>query len=178
MSVLLTAMVFVGFGCQPDASSPQNDSVNPIYTSTFTGTFEGDGKLYYQETSLPEAEKKVGEHIPVPTYLPEAFKIQEAYIRESPEGYKWVIQLLISDVPIEWQGEEFETKILYSIYWFSIAPKPIDLEKVYIGHHQWAFIEEEDDYTMLFWWQNSLMELSRTKQFGVGELTKIASSVE
>jgi hypothetical protein len=183
LPVLVTAIMFAGFGCQPATSFPQNDevpsdNVNPIYTSTFTGTFAGYGKLDYQKTTLPEAEKKVGEHIPVPTYFPEAFKIQEVYIRESPKGYKWVIQLLISDVPIEWQGEEFETKMLYSIYWNSIPPKIDWSDMIFIGD-QWAFIEEEEEYLMLIWYVNGhLMELSGTRQIGVVELAKIFSSVE
>jgi hypothetical protein len=172
--------VFVGFGCHPGTSSPQDDNVNPIYTLTFTETLVGPGTLYYQETTLPEAEEKVGEHIPVPTYLPEALEIQEIYVAESPKGSKWVIQLFISDVPIEWQGEEFETKILYSIYWWSTPPKLDWSDIISIGEQRaWVEEEEEEEYLTLIWYVNGhLMGLSGTKQIGVEELAKIVGSVQ
>jgi hypothetical protein len=178
-------MVFGVFGCQPGASSPQkdevpSDNVNPIYTSTFTGTFARYKSLDYQSTTLEEVEEKVGEHIPVPTYFPEAFKVQEVYLAQNPTGNKWIIQVLISDIPIEWQqGDgQFQTKILYSMYWLSIPPRIDWLDRVSIGERS-ALVEEKEEYLMLIWTvKEHLMELSGTNQIGVEELAKIAGSVK
>lgn len=175
--------MFGGFGCQPDTSfSPDDeapsDNVNPIYTLTFTGTFARYESLNYQRTTLEEVEKKIGEHIPVPTYFPEVFKIQEVYLAHNPKGNEWIIQVLISDVPIEWHGDKFETKILYTIYWLSIAPKITWLDTISIGERE-AWVEEKEEYLMLIWSiKEHLMELSGTNQVGVEELARIASSVE
>jgi len=110
--------------------------------------------------------------------LPKGFEIQEVYAAEAPKGYKWIIPILISDEPIEWQGKEFKTKILYTIYWRSVAPKRPDLDTVSIGYDT-AYVQEGDGTLMLFWWAHGVLkELKATKQFAVEELAKIAGSVK
>lgn len=183
--VLITAMMFVGFGCQPDSSLPNNgdvpnDSAYPSYTLTFSSTLRDLAALDYREIVLEELDSTVGEHVPVPTYFPEAFEIQEVYIAESPKGSRWVIPILISDEPIQWQDKEFSTKILYTLYWVSVEPKRPDLDRVSISQGRgWAYIKENDDHLTLIWyWRGSLYELAGTRQFSVEELAKIAGAVQ
>lgn len=166
-SVMVGLMLLSG-GCKSSLS----------YTLTFTTTLRDLAALDYQNTTLEELDSIVGEHVPVPTYLPEGFEVQEVYIAESPKGSKWVTPILISDEPIEWQDEEFKTKILYTIYWRSVAPKRPDLDTVSIGYDT-AYVQEGDDTVMLFWWAHGILkELTATKQFSVKELAKIAGSVK
>ncbi|GAI42027.1 unnamed protein product, partial [marine sediment metagenome] len=56
--------------------------------------------LTVQKTTLEEASNIVGLAVPVPTYLPESYEVQEVYLRPMTSGPPGVI-LLISDREIE-----------------------------------------------------------------------------
>lgn len=186
--VLITVMMFVGFGCQSDSSLPDNEvipsngdrSSYTLDTPMYRGTFLGYKPLDYQKTTPENADTKVGEHIPLPTCLPEGFSIQEVYIAEDPQGYRWIVHFLISDEPIEWQDGQFYTRILYTLYWVSVEPKRPDLDTVSISQGRgWAYIEEEDDSLRLFWYiRGSLRELRAAKQCPLEGLAKIAGAVQ
>jgi len=119
----------------------------------------------------------VGEPIPRPTYLPEGYEIQEVYIAEQPKGWLWVIHLVISDEAIEREGVSITTKMMFSIWWRSTAPKMPWAKPIPVGDRS-AFLVEEEDYNVAtFRTRKRLLDLYASKRFSIRELSKILESV-
>jgi hypothetical protein len=141
----------------------------------------------FQQTTLEELTNRTWEKpLPIPTYLPEGYEIQEVYIYDKPESDYWVIDyweivLLISDSEVEHYNEAFRCKMKLTIY-SSVAflggfkmpwTEKVDLEKT--GHT--ALLEKRDETNDLYWSIRGYVAVLRAgKGIPIRELTKIAAS--
>jgi hypothetical protein len=148
--------------------------------------------LYAQKTTLDQAEKIIGITLPLPSYLPKGYLIQEVYVQYGS------VTLLISDGPIEkklvihtdfagtMQRYELQEKMEMSVRWYSENGIPVRLpvERVTINE-SYGFLETSDDHNTLWWdWypdpgKPGMFELvlSANKGISKNELVKIAESV-
>jgi len=123
--------------------------------ATFTEVLE----LSAQKVTLDEASNVVGWEIPVPSYLPQDYKIQEVYVMDSSVG------LLISDEEIEKelvthtdaagtrQRYEYQSKMGMSISWHSqgvAGGLKLPGDRVMIGETQ-GVIFDAGDHNNLWW---------------------------
>ena len=119
--------------------------------------------------------------MPIPTYLPKGYEIQEAYIHESQNhSDSWEIVLLVSDSEIEHSYGIFQCKIMLTIYDFFLGgfkmpwTEKVDLEKT--GHT--ALLEKRDESNALYWSIRGYAAVLRAgKGIPIRELTKIAASM-
>jgi hypothetical protein len=176
---LLVVISLLGSSCR--SSLPVDDGAVPtdydcpeytLDTHSYRTELFSDRDVEYHQTTVEDADREVGEHIPSPICLPDGFSIQEVYIAQDPIGYRWIIHYLISDEPVVWQGDQFTTKIVYRVYWVSVAPKRPDVDSI-----SGKLIEEENDTVMLIWYQHGhLMELEADKDCPLQGLATIAGS--
>lgn len=167
----------------------------PIINGCQTGpvTFTEVLELSVQKVTLDEASNVVGWEIPVPSYLPQDYKIQEVYVMDSSVG------LLISDEEIEKelvthtdaagtrQRYEYQSKMEMSISWHSqgvAGGLKLPGDKVNIGDTHGVIVDAGDHYNL--WWQprpdleqpgQYEIVLSASKLFKKDELVRIAESV-
>lgn len=167
----------------------------PIINGCQTGpvTFTEVLELSVQKVTLDEASNVVGWEIPVPSYLPQDYKIQEVYVMDSSVG------LLISDEEIEKelvthtdaagtrQRYEYQSKMEMSISWHSqgvAGGLKLPGDKVNIGDTHGVIVDAGDHYNL--WWQprpdleqpgQYEIVLSASKRITKKELTEIAESV-
>jgi hypothetical protein len=138
----------------------------------------------FQKTALEELNNRTWEKpLPIPTYLPKGYEIQEAYIRESQEesDFEFLeIVLLISDSEIEHSYGIFQCKIMLTIYpefpgGFKMpGTEKVELEKT--GHT--ALLEKRDESNALYWSIRGYAAVLRAgKGIPIRELTKIAASM-
>ena len=136
----------------------------------------------FQQTTLEELTNRTWEKpLPIPTYLPKGYEIQEAYIHESQNhSDSWEIVLLISDSEIEYFYGKFMCKIKLTIYDFFLGgfkmpgTEKVDLEKT--GHT--ALLEKRDESNALYWSIRGYAAVLRAgKGIPVRELTRIAASM-
>jgi len=164
-------------------------------TATFTSPLE----LNAQKVTLEEASKIMGVTVPVPTYLPEGYEIQEVYVTGEHE-----VTLLISDEVIEKKlvGKQVVTdvgtvvtpqrydakcKMRMIIRWYPEGGAPIKLpvEKVKINEN-WGFLQGRGNHNALWWdWcptsgEPEMFELvlAANKRISKEELAKVAKSVQ
>ena len=141
--------------------------------ATFTEVLE----LSAQKVTLDEAGNVVGWEIPVPSYLPQDYKIQEIYVMGSTVG------LLISDEEIEWEINEFQCKMRMTIQWDSAGGiKSVRPEPVTIGESK-GQIFRRADHNDLMWniFRKPVVHevrLSASKSIPIRELVKVARSVQ
>ena len=157
-----------------------------------------------EKTTLKEACNTVGLAIPVPTYLPEGYEVQEVYLSPMTSGPPGVI-LLISDRKIErnlvtrtdttgiLQYYELQCRMTISARWNSdglILPPKISSDMgrgVDINEGSgliiWGWDEESND----LWWTLHpdpgdeglfVLEISVSKDFPEEELIRVAESVQ
>jgi len=153
------------------------------YTSTFiTGLTPGA-----QKTSLEEAADIIGVSVPVPTYLPAGFEIQEVYIQDSYE-----VKLIISDQEVEDKKQVspghygVQCKMALIVRWLPPGFPDIkipDGRVEFNGSAGW-FAEHEDHNDL--WWNlyetvppQGFFELVLVaiKEIPKSELVKVAASV-
>jgi hypothetical protein len=136
----------------------------------------------FQQTTLEELNNRTWEKpLPIPTYLPKGYEIQEAYIHESQNhSDSWEIVLLVSDSEIEHSYGIFQCKIMLTIYDFFLGgfkmpwTEKVDLEKT--GHT--ALLEKRDESNALYWSIRGYAAVLRAgKGIPIRELTKIAASM-
>ena len=164
-------------------------------TATFTSPLE----LNAQKVTLEEASKIMGVTVPVPTYLPEGYEIQEVYVTSEHE-----VTLLISDEVIEKklvgkqvvtdvgtvvtpQRYDVKCKMRMIMRWSPEGGVPIKLpvEKVRIDG-SWGFLQDRGDHRALWWeWfpepgKPAMFELvlAASKKISKEELVKVAESVQ
>jgi len=175
ISVLITPIIG---GCQLIASE----------------TFSEIVELHFQRTDLDEAKNTIGISVPVPTYLPKKYEIQEIYLDDS-----WV-RMLISDQAIEKelvthtdafgtrQRYEVQCKMTFSVHWWEAGAPPVRLpvEKVSINGIT-AYLLEKEGCNVLWWnWQPDdkdkpgmfELALEANKKISKKELIKVAESIE
>lgn len=175
VALMVTLLAVTLTGCQ-------------LWSATFTSTLE----LTAQKTTLEEASETIGVTLPVPTYLPEGYEIQEVYVEDS------TVRLLISDKETEKklvthtdaagtrQRYEFRCRMTMSISWFSEMGIPIRLpvKQVKINEST-GFLQDRSDHNALWWnWypnpgEPGMFELviSANKEIPEEELVKVAESV-
>jgi len=162
-----------------------------IFSSTFTSPLPLDAQML----SLEEAGSILGVAVPVPTYLPEGYKIQETYLIGERE-----VTVLISDDAIEKnlvgtntsgvltpQRYDVRSKMRMIIRWSPEGGGPIKLpvEKVQINE-SWGFLQGRGDHRALWWdWfpepdKPAMFELvlAASKRISKEELVKVAESVQ
>lgn len=163
-------------------------------------TFTSFVPLSAEKTSLEEASSIMGVAVPVPSYLPKGYKIQEAYIEEGINHD--AMTLLISDKQIDkrlatytdadgtHQHYEFQCKMQMDIcHWHSEQPlMPIKVpdkgKRVKINESK-GVIMYMDDHNELWWqWDPNAgyrgafeFRLSASKRIGERELVRVAESV-
>ena len=174
MSVFITPVIA---GCQLVASE----------------TFSEIVELHFQRTDLDEAKDTIGVSVPVPTYLPKEYEIQEIYLDDG-----WV-RMLISDQAIAKklvthtdaagtrQRYEVQCKMTFSVTWYEEGAPGVRLpvEKVKINEG-WGFFLDRGNSNAIWWnWQpdnsNSGMfelVLEANKKISKKELIKVAESIE
>ena len=172
LCVALTALLVVA-GCQQQPA-------------TFTSTLE---LTDYQKTTLDEASSIIGETVPVPTYLPKVYEVQEVYIKDTKDSAQWIVVLLISDEEIVWENNEFQCKMRMTIQWDSAGGiKSVRPEPVTIGESK-GQIFRRADHNDLMWNifrkpSGALRQvvhevrLSASKSIPKRELVKVAESVQ
>jgi len=150
-------------------------------------------ELSAQKVTLEEASEIIGRPVPVPTYLPEGYAIQEVYASEHH------VMLLISDKEIEkklvthtdaagtCQRYEFRCRMIMSITWAVPGPPGLKLpgKWVNIDGSGRALIQDRGDHHAL-WWQRpdpvlpgvSELVLLAGKRVSNNELVKIAESAQ
>jgi len=189
--IILPVILLTAAGCQQGPA-------------TFTSALE----LTTQKTTLEEASSIIGRTVPVPTYLPKDYKIQEVYIALYPEKLtRSTVTLLISDEGIEEkklitytirigsrrtetrQRYEFQCKMKMTITWYEEGiPGGLKLpgEGVTIGETRGKILDDRSDHNTL-WWQPRPgpgqegmfdIHLSASKSIPKGELVKVAKSVQ
>jgi hypothetical protein len=156
--------------------------------TTFTEPLE----LTAQKATLEEASSIIGVTVPVPTYLPEGYEIQEVYLDDS------TARLFISDEEIEKklvthtdaagtrQRYEVQCKMEMSVRWYPEGGAPIKLpvEKVQVNEKR-GFLQDRGDHRALWWdWfpepgKPAMFELvlAASKRISKEDLVKIAESV-
>ncbi len=166
----LSIMAAILLGCRP-----------PEAPEEFTSSIKlGDDG--FQKTTLEELYSRTWEKpLPIPTYLPKGYEIQEVYIYDGPEEsdfVDWKIVFLISDSEIEHFDGSFRCKIKLTIYGFFFGgfkmpwAEKVDLEKT--GHS--ALLVKGDETNALYWSRGYAAVLRAGKGMPIKELTKIAAS--
>ena len=155
-------------------------------------------ELSNQKVTLTEASEIIGRPVPVPTYLPDGYAIQEVYIIGNT-----MVGLLISDKPIEkklvWhtdaagtrQRYEFRCRMTMQIGWYDLEPPGIKLpgKRVNINTSQGVIrgiIQDRGDHNALWWhWKPDPLQLgafelvlSAGKRVSSNTLIKIAESAQ
>jgi hypothetical protein len=147
-----------------------------LWSATFTGTLDLND---YQKTTLEEAGNIIGLTVPMPTYLPEGYEVQEVYIKDTGNSTEWIVALLISDGEIEWIGNEYQCQMRITVYWRDVGGLKMPwAERVKIGDG-YGMLEKEKDHNDLSWIirPGRKLVLSAGKDIPTKELTKIAESV-
>lgn len=154
--------------------------------------------LSAEKTSLEEASSIIGVAVPVPSYLPRGYKIQEIYIHEDINDD--TVILLISDEAIEKELVKyteggparwaylFECQMEMDIcHWHSedpLMPIKLDGKRVKINGNKGVIVDRGDHNDL--WWQwgpnasySGAFEfvLSASKRIGEGELVRVAESM-
>ena len=166
--------------------------------STFTIPLE----FTVQKTTLEEASNIVGLAVPVPTYLPESYEVQEVYLIPMMSGPPGVM-LLISNRKIEKklvthtdaagtrQLYELQCRMTMSIRWVSdghLIPPKISGSMgrgVNINEGSGLLIWGEENNDLWWTWYPDPngeglfeLEISVSKDFPEEELVKVAESVQ
>lgn len=147
-----------------------------LWPTTFTGTLDLND---YQKTTLEEAGNTIGMTVPMPTYLPEGYEVQEVYIKDTGNSTEWIVVLLISGGEIEWIGNEYQCQMRITVYWRDVGGLKMPwAERVKIGD-SYGMLEKEKDRNDLSWIirPGCKLVLSAGKDIPTKELTKIAESV-
>jgi len=156
-------------------------------------TFSEIVELHFQRVDLDEAKNTIGISVPVPSYLPKKYEIQEIYLDDG-----WV-RMLISDQSIDKelvthtdaagtrQRYEVQCKMTFSVRWWEAGAPPVRLpvEQVRINGST-AYLLEKEGRNVLWWnWQpdnsNSGMfelVLEANRKISKKELIKVAESIE
>ena len=174
--------------------SEEVDQVGSIFTIPLERTV--------QETTLKEARNTVGLGVPVPTYMPENYEVQEVYLSPMVSGPPGVI-LLISDRKIERnlvtrtdaagtrQYYELQCRMTMSVRWHSdglILPPKISSsmgKSVNINEGSGLIIWGEEINDLWWIWHPDpndeglfVLEISVSKDFPEEELARVAESVQ
>jgi len=170
----------------------------PIRIQARANTFTVVLELSAQKTTLAEASSIMGVNVPVPTYLPEGYEVQEIYVEGST-----IVRLLISDRETEKklvmhtdragtrQRYELRCRMTMRIRWdndghlIPPAKAPVPKRGVKINASD-GLIMVEDDTNDLWWtWRPDPddeglfeLEISANKDIPEEELVKIAESVQ
>ena len=177
-------------------STPLED-VNQV-GSTFTVPLG----LTVQKTTLKEVSNIIGLAVPVPTYLPESYEVQEVYLRPMMSGPPGVI-LLISDREIEKklvthtdaagtrQHYDLQCRMTMSVRWDSdghLLPPKISSSMgrgVNINEGSGLLIWGEESNDLWWIWHPDPndeglfeLEISVSKDFPEEELVRVAESVQ
>lgn len=147
-----------------------------LWSATFTGTLDLNE---YKKTTLEEAGNIIGLTVPMPTYLPEGYEVQEVYIKDTGNSTEWIIVLLISDEEIEWIGDEYQCQMRITVYWHDAGGLKMPwAERVEIGD-SYGMLEKEKDHNDLSWIirPGRKLVLSASKNISKEELVKVAESV-
>jgi hypothetical protein len=139
----------------------------------------------FQQTTLEELNSRAWKKpLPLPTYLPKGYEIQEVYIKvydgsqEESDFEDWEIMFLISDSEIEHLDGAFRCKIMLTIYEFFPGgfkmpwAEKVALEKT--GHT--ALLDRGDETNGLYWSCGYATVLRAGKGIPVKELIRIAAS--
>lgn len=133
-----------------------------------------------RKVSVEEASRILGVTIPMPTYLPEGYKIQEIYIKEN------TVSLLISD---EKTKADLQWKMKMSMTWYSqgqVGGLKLPGERVMIGESSGVIVDRETDNDLWWLWPQSPspeepgqfeMRLLAAKEIPKAEMVKVARSV-
>jgi hypothetical protein len=158
-----------------------------------SATFSSPLEPSAQKITMEEAGNILGVPIPVPTYLPEGYEIQETYVNNRE------VTLLISDEPVERKlvtGEEaigagsqryeVKCKMRLVMRWYPEGGVPVRLpvEKVKINEG-WGFLQDRGDHNALWWdWfpeqgEEAMFEMVLAAGKGIPkeELVKVAESI-
>ncbi len=179
------------------ACSTPSEGVDQV-GSTFTIPLE----ITFQKTTLEETSNIVEFAVPVPTYLPESYEIQEVYLKPMASGPPGVM-LLISDREIEKklvthtdatgtrQLYELQSKMTMSIRWDSdgrLIPPKISSSMgrgVNINEGSGLLIWGEESNDLWWTWHPDpndeglfVMVISVSKDFPEEELVRVAESVQ
>lgn len=138
-----------------------------------------------RQVSVEEASRLLGVNVPVPTYLPSDYKIQEVFIWEN------TVTLLISDEEIDYklEDEDLQWKVKLNMTWYSkgqVGGLKLPGEWVNIGETRGVIIERETANELWWIWPEDTnpekpgqfeFRLSAIKGISKAELIRIAESV-
>ena len=173
-----------------------NIVLSPQYTRTAQQAgFHNSLELTAQKVSSEEASRIIGVAVPLPSYLPEDYKVQEIYVQDN------LLRLFISDTALEKrlvtlgdaagtrQKYMFECKMEMGIKWYpkgQVGGLKLPGEQVTIREGKGVLVDRETHIEL--WWllppQSALEQpgqfeivLSASKNFSKDELLKVAESV-
>jgi hypothetical protein len=199
--IILLSIVFVAISGCASCVQPSNEPVSiPDKAPWLTFTLEDEPQV----VTLDEAAQAIGTKIPVPSYLPDNYAIQEVLIVLSGQKKNKKPILIISEKPVEIkivedsesnsQGYEVRCRLAleYKIGEGLIPIRLEDKDKVKLNtvkgkvHGDGGWIFQYEDYKYLLWtWYPDIneteafefeMELNAPKGFSNEEMVKVAES--
>lgn len=180
MKLALVAMVvlmLITAGC---IGGSQNETP-PVYSGpTVSGELPSD----FRKTTIRELELLLGQKLPVPTYLPSDYGIQEVYYAQRPQDIPptTTIYLLISDQEVTWIGNRYTCRLVLEIDWNATSLGLKEPWAEYVPAIQGRLGEVDDEYILRWeiWgvpesWVSTL-RLYASQELPKEELIKIAAS--
>lgn len=158
-----------------------------MYPETVSGDLQSESwQSNWQRTTIPSIEALIGQHLPMPTYLPPVYTVKEVYYNQDLNSTPQVIHilLLISDQPVEWVGKQYRCRLALLIGWNEPGGgfKGLEGERIRDVDVPEGLLQEKDAEWVLRWENfsspegQSVLQLRASRQFPKDELVEIAAS--
>lgn len=152
---------------------------------TYSGpTVSGELESGWQKSTIRELNQSLNTYLPVPTYLPSDYKIQEVYYISEPNNKppSTEIILLISEQPVRWADNRYTCRLALSLGW-NHAGLGLKMDWAeYIPGIRGRLEVKDGEYRL--WWETygspkslgSTLILHASNDFPREEMIKIAAS--